>query len=150
VEWLAGSGLDLRDGVVTDERGATSLPGVVAVGDCAAASSPALGRPVRTEHWTHALEQPATAVAALLGSDAPVPPAVPYFWSDQYGFASSSRAARREGDEVRVVEGSCADRSFPRRLRARRAARRRARGCTSPGCSRAGAASCGPAVPASA
>ncbi|HZH21092.1 MAG TPA: FAD-dependent oxidoreductase [Geodermatophilus sp.] len=112
VEWLAGSGLDLRDGVVTDERGATSLPGVVAVGDCAAAWSPALGRPVRTEHWTHALEQPATAVAALLGSDVPVPPAVPYFWSDQYGVRIQFAGCRREGDEVRVVEGSCADRSF--------------------------------------
>jgi 3-phenylpropionate/trans-cinnamate dioxygenase ferredoxin reductase component len=112
VAWLAGSGLDLRNGVLTDERGATSLPGVVAVGDCAAAWSAAEGRPVRSEHWTHALEQPATAVAALLGSDVPVPPSVPYFWSDQYGVRLQFAGRRRDGDEVRVVEGSCADRSF--------------------------------------
>jgi NADPH-dependent 2,4-dienoyl-CoA reductase/sulfur reductase-like enzyme len=112
VEWLAGSGLPLAGGVVTDARGATDLPGVVAVGDCAAAWSPALGRHVRTEHWTHALEQPAAAVATLLGAPLPADPAPAYFWSDQYGSRIQFAGSRREGDEVRVVEGDLAARSF--------------------------------------
>jgi NADPH-dependent 2,4-dienoyl-CoA reductase/sulfur reductase-like enzyme len=112
IEWLADSGVALGNGVLTDERGATSIPGVVAVGDCAAAWSVAAQRHVRIEHWTHALEQPATAVATLLGTGEPAPTPVPYFWSDQYGARIQFAGSRREGDVTRVLEGDCADRSF--------------------------------------
>ncbi len=112
IEWLAHSGVALGNGVLTDARGATNIPGVVAVGDCAAAWSAPAGRHVRIEHWTHALEQPATAVATLLGAEGPAPTALPYFWSDQYGTRIQFAGARREGDTPRVLEGSCADRSF--------------------------------------
>ncbi|MGY1693166.1 NAD(P)/FAD-dependent oxidoreductase [Geodermatophilus sp. SYSU D01105] len=111
-EWLAGSGVALGNGVLTDARGATSTPGVVAVGDCAATWSASAERHVRIEHWTNALEQPATAAATLLGAGAPGPTPVPYFWSDQYGARIQFAGSRREGDVARVVEGSCADRSF--------------------------------------
>ncbi len=112
VEWLADSGVALGNGVLTDARGATNLPGVVAVGDCAATWSDTAERHVRIEHWTNALEQPATAVATLLGTGQPAPTPVPYFWSDQYGARIQFAGSRREGDVPRVVEGSCADRSF--------------------------------------
>jgi NADPH-dependent 2,4-dienoyl-CoA reductase/sulfur reductase-like enzyme len=112
VEWLADSGVALGNGVLTDAGGATSVPGVVAVGDCAATWSASAERHVRIEHWTHALEQPATAVATLLGAVEPSPTPVPYFWSDQYGARIQFAGSRREGDVARVVEGSCADRSF--------------------------------------
>ncbi|NEK59470.1 oxidoreductase [Geodermatophilus sabuli] len=111
-EWLADSGVALGNGVLTDARGATNLPGVVAVGDCAAAWSPAAERHVRIEHWTNALEQPATAAATLLGATTPAPAPPPYFWSDQYGARIQFAGARRDGDVTRVVEGSCAERSF--------------------------------------
>lgn len=86
VAWLTGSGLQLADGVVCDERGRTSKPGVGAVGDCASWWDPWLQRHHRAQHWTDALERPAMVVSALLG----VPlsrarPYLPYFWSDQYG-----------------------------------------------------------------
>ncbi|WP_448640370.1 NAD(P)/FAD-dependent oxidoreductase [Geodermatophilus sp. URMC 63] len=112
VEWLAGSGVPLADGVVTDARGGTGLPGVVAVGDCAATWSAEAGRAVRSEHWTHALEQPATAVAALLGDEPSGPAPVPYFWSEQYGSRIQFAGSRRDGDAVRVLEGDLAERSF--------------------------------------
>jgi NADPH-dependent 2,4-dienoyl-CoA reductase/sulfur reductase-like enzyme len=112
IEWLAESGVALGNGVLTDARGATNIPGVVAVGDCAATWSDSAERHVRTEHWTNALEQPATAVATLLGAAQPTPPPVPYFWSDQYGARIQFAGSRREGDVPRVLEGSCADRSF--------------------------------------
>ena len=111
VEWLAGSGLEVAGGVLTDPSGATAVPEVVAVGDCAAAWSHATGGHRRVEHWTHALEVPTAAAATLLGTVAPPPP-VPYFWSDQYGARIQFAGSRRDGDEVRVVEGSLADRSF--------------------------------------
>jgi len=112
IEWLSRSGVALGNGVLTDARGATDIPGVVAVGDCAAAWSVSAERYVRVEHWTHALEQPATAVATLLGREGAAPATVPYFWSDQYGARIQFAGSRREGDVARVVEGSCADRSF--------------------------------------
>jgi NADPH-dependent 2,4-dienoyl-CoA reductase/sulfur reductase-like enzyme len=112
IEWLADSGLALGNGVLTDARGVTSIPGVVAVGDCAAAWSVSAERHVRIEHWTHALEQPSTAVATLLGKEGAAPATVPYFWSDQYGARIQFAGSRREDDVIRVVEGSCAERSF--------------------------------------
>jgi NADPH-dependent 2,4-dienoyl-CoA reductase/sulfur reductase-like enzyme len=112
IEWLADSGVALGNGVLTDERCATNVPGVVAVGDCAAAWSVPAERNVRIEHWTHALEQPTTAAATLLGSAAPAPTPVPYFWSDQYGARIQFAGSRREGDVARLVEGGYGDRSF--------------------------------------
>lgn len=84
VEWLAGSGIELDNGVVTDEHLRTSLPDVVAVGDCAAWWSRRYGRRLRVEHWDTALGAPDVAVASLLGDEAVYDP-VPYFWSEQFG-----------------------------------------------------------------
>jgi 3-phenylpropionate/trans-cinnamate dioxygenase ferredoxin reductase subunit len=115
VEWLAGSGIAIDGGVVTDASCATNLPGVVATGDCAVSFSPHAGRHVRSEHWTHAFEQPATAAATLLAGGSRVPadrPAVPYFWSDQYGVRIQFAGHREAGDAVRVVEGDPEQRSF--------------------------------------
>ncbi|GAA2879908.1 FAD-dependent oxidoreductase [Streptosporangium fragile] len=83
-EWLTGSGVRLDNGVVTDEHLRTSLPDVVAVGDCAAWWSRRYGRRLRVEHWDTALGAPEVAVATLLGETAVYDP-VPYFWSEQFG-----------------------------------------------------------------
>ncbi|HVQ93409.1 MAG TPA: FAD-dependent oxidoreductase [Mycobacteriales bacterium] len=86
--WLVGSGVDVdpaSGGVLVDEHCRASLPGVYAVGDCAARWSPRLGRRVRTEHWDDALRAPKVAAAVLLGdADAAYDP-VPYIWSEQFG-----------------------------------------------------------------
>ncbi|MGI5270722.1 NAD(P)/FAD-dependent oxidoreductase [Nonomuraea sp. CA-218870] len=84
VEWLADADLDLHNGVVTDEHLRTSLPNVVAVGDCAAWWSRRFGRRLRVEHWDTALGAPEVAAATLLGEEAVYDP-VPYFWSEQFG-----------------------------------------------------------------
>ena len=113
LEWLAGSGVELDGGVVTDASCATNVPGVVAVGDCASSYDPMLGRHRRVEHWTHALQQPATAAATLLGSrPAPAYTAAPYFWSEQYGRQLQLAGSHQPGDAVTVVEGSTDSRSF--------------------------------------
>lgn len=120
VEWLSGSGVEVLGGVVTDATYATNVPGIVAVGDCAAAYNVYADGVLRIEHWTCALEQPAVAVATLLGGDNDAVPRlaavprlnVPYFWSDQYGTRLQFAGHRREGDAVRVVEGDPDDRSF--------------------------------------
>ena len=86
IGWLEGSGLALSGGVVCDAMGRTGVPGIVAVGDCAAWLDQKTGTHRRTEHWTGALERAAVAVEGLLDADALPKPAKPhYFWSDQYG-----------------------------------------------------------------
>ena len=85
--WLAGSGVEVdprTGGVVVDAACRASLPGVLAVGDCAARWSPRTGRRVRTEHWDDALRAPDVVAASLLGEDAAYDP-VPYVWSEQFG-----------------------------------------------------------------
>lgn len=84
--WLAGSGveLDVAGGVVVDEGLRTSLPAVVAAGDCASFPSRRYGRRMRIEHWDTALHAPEVAAASLLGQEAAYDP-VPYVWSDQFG-----------------------------------------------------------------
>ncbi|MET9882101.1 FAD-dependent oxidoreductase [Streptomyces sp. NPDC006430] len=113
-DWLAGSGLDLDDGVRCDAAGRTNVPGIVAVGDCAAWYEPAVGAYRRVEHWTGARERPATAVAALLsgGRATPEPPRPPYFWSDQYGIRIQFAGYAAEADSVAIEEGAADDRSF--------------------------------------
>ncbi len=115
VEWLAGSGVALENGVLCDAAGATTLPGVVAVGDCAAWYDPVAGGHRRVEHWTGARERATTAVATLLASGGAThrsAPRPPYFWSDQYGVRIQFTGHRSEADTVAVEEGAADDRSF--------------------------------------
>lgn len=113
VEWLAGSGIVADgSGVRTDAGGATNVPAVVAAGDCAYSASAFAGGLLRQEHWTNAVQQPAAAVATLLGRPAPRSPAAPYFWSDQYGTRLQYTGHHRPGDAVEVVEGDLDSRRF--------------------------------------
>jgi 3-phenylpropionate/trans-cinnamate dioxygenase ferredoxin reductase subunit len=84
VEWLAGSGVEVGNGVIVDAHLRTTVPGVVAVGDCAAWWSRRFSARLRVEHWDNALSAPDTAAATLLGEEAVYDP-VPYFWSEQFG-----------------------------------------------------------------
>ncbi len=114
VEWLRNSPLQLSNGVVCDAGGATSIPNVVAVGDCAAWHEPCVGWPHRVEHWTGALERPAIAVATLLagGRHDGAPAKPPYFWSDQYGRRIQFAGIAAPGDEITFEVGTLRDESF--------------------------------------
>ncbi|WP_329276702.1 NAD(P)/FAD-dependent oxidoreductase [Streptomyces sp. NBC_01451] len=113
VDWLAGSGVDLENGVKCGADGRTSLAGVVAVGDCANWYDPRVGTHRRVEHWTGALERPAAAVATLLAGGAVEPgvPRPPYFWSDQYGVKIQFAGHAGGADSVTVEEGAVGDRN---------------------------------------
>jgi 3-phenylpropionate/trans-cinnamate dioxygenase ferredoxin reductase component len=77
------AGLAVENGVLVDASLRTSDPDIYAIGDIANAEHPFLGRRVRVEHWANALNQPATAAAAMLGQPASYD-ALPYFYTDQY------------------------------------------------------------------
>jgi len=111
--WLAGSGLELGDGVLCDPMGRTNLPGVVAVGDCAAWLDEEHGQHRRVEHWSGAVERPALAITALLEPGAALQPLnLPYFWSDQYNVRIQFAGHARDADRVEIEAGDPAVQSF--------------------------------------
>ncbi|SDU59400.1 NAD(P)/FAD-dependent oxidoreductase [Jiangella alkaliphila] len=109
-EWLAGSGLDLADGVGCDAS-CRAAPGVFAAGDVARWFHPALGETIRVEHRTNATEQAMAAARAVLGGDEPYAP-VPYFWSDQYDTKIQAYGHLAGADRFAVASGSLAQRRF--------------------------------------
>ncbi|WP_217208124.1 NAD(P)/FAD-dependent oxidoreductase [Streptomyces sp. AC550_RSS872] len=112
-DWLAGSGVQVDDGVVCDAGCSTGLPGVVAVGDVARCPNPFTGRHARIEHWSNATEQARAAARTLLtGVSAPAPLTAPYFWSDQYRVRIQVAGHVAPGAEPEVVEGDVDSRTF--------------------------------------
>ncbi|GAA2259562.1 pyridine nucleotide-disulfide oxidoreductase [Streptomyces ruber] len=111
-EWLAGSGLTVRDGLVCDAYCAAA-PDVYAAGDVARWDHPLFGTSVRIEHRTNAAEQGMAAARNLLRPEARRPFApVPYFWSDQYDVKVQAYGWLRGHEEVAVVEGDLSARRF--------------------------------------
>lgn len=104
VDWLAGSGVELADGIVCDASGRTSVPGVHAVGDAAAWHYPGAAAPVRVEHWTTTGAQALAVARALTGEPAPLDP-LHYFWSDQCGTKLQCFGLPAPGDDVELAPG---------------------------------------------
>jgi NADPH-dependent 2,4-dienoyl-CoA reductase/sulfur reductase-like enzyme len=101
--WLAGSGLDISDGVLCDEHlRAVGLPDVYAAGDVARWYHPGLDRTMRVEHWTSAQEHASVVAAGILGEHA-VADALPYVWSDQYRKRIQIIGRAEPGDRVTVI-----------------------------------------------
>lgn len=100
-QWLAGSGIEVGDGVAADSVGRTSDPHVWAVGDVAGWSS--AGK--RVEHWSNVSDQVRVMVPELLGVEpGPSRPVVPYFWSDQYELKIQALGTPSSDDFVEIVE----------------------------------------------
>jgi NADPH-dependent 2,4-dienoyl-CoA reductase/sulfur reductase-like enzyme len=107
-EWLDGNGLDLTDGVLTDDRlRVGGRPEVVAVGDVARFPNARYdGVPRRVEHWSIPADTAKHAARTLVGAEpAPFAP-LPTFWSDQHEFRLQSFGAPALGKgDVRILDG---------------------------------------------
>lgn len=106
--WLAGSGLEIGDGVVCD-AGLQAAPGVYAAGDVARWEHPVFGS-IRVEHWTTAGEHARVAAANLAAElngegERRVADSIPYFWSDQHGVKIQLAGWIGAHDEVLELEG---------------------------------------------
>jgi 3-phenylpropionate/trans-cinnamate dioxygenase ferredoxin reductase subunit len=77
------AGIEVNDGIVVDEFGATADPFVFACGDVANHPNAWLKRRVRLESWANAQNQAIATAKALIGVRAPYAE-IPWFWSDQY------------------------------------------------------------------
>jgi NADPH-dependent 2,4-dienoyl-CoA reductase/sulfur reductase-like enzyme len=102
-EWLAGSGVEVDNGVICDEAGRTSAPNVWALGDVASWRD-ATGHQARVEHWSNVADQARVVVPALLGQEVPSVTVVPYFWSDQYDVKIQCLGEPEATDIVHLVE----------------------------------------------
>jgi NADPH-dependent 2,4-dienoyl-CoA reductase/sulfur reductase-like enzyme len=117
VEWLAGNGFDLSDGLLCDNSLAVpGAPWLVGVGDVARFPHPALdGACRRFEHWSMAGDMARHAAATLLHELHGQPPGererlfapLPWFWSDQYNWRIEAFGDPRGAlDGARVIESA--------------------------------------------
>jgi 3-phenylpropionate/trans-cinnamate dioxygenase ferredoxin reductase component len=104
-EWLAGSGLDIADGLLCDEF---SMAGeeIAGAGDVARWYHPGAGRHIRLEHRMNATEQGMHAARNLLGGERRPFAPVPYFWTDQYDVKIQAYGFPGGDAEVEIVTGS--------------------------------------------
>jgi NADPH-dependent 2,4-dienoyl-CoA reductase/sulfur reductase-like enzyme len=77
------AGLEVNNGVVTDSALRTSDPDIFAAGDVASSYLPLLGRHLRMDHWSNALNGGKAVALSMLGKQLEYN-RVPYFYSDQY------------------------------------------------------------------
>ena len=121
-QWLEGSGLRLRDGVVCDANlnaldvSGDVVPGVFAAGDVARWPNGLFGEEMRVEHWTNAAEQGALVATNLrhlaAGEAYEAYEPLPFFWSDQFEHRIQFLGRAAADDEVQVVAGTVADAKF--------------------------------------
>lgn len=80
-EIAEAAGIACGDGILVDEYGRTSAPGVWAAGDCTRFTLE--GASMRLESVPNAIDQAECAADDMTGRSRPYRP-VPWFWSDQY------------------------------------------------------------------
>jgi 3-phenylpropionate/trans-cinnamate dioxygenase ferredoxin reductase subunit len=108
---LLAAGASGFDGVDVDEHCRTSLPDILAIGDCAAhVNAFADGNRIRLESVQNANDQAAVAAKWIVGAPQPYD-AVPCFWSNQYDLRLQT-VGLSTGHDATVVRGDMANRSF--------------------------------------
>jgi 3-phenylpropionate/trans-cinnamate dioxygenase ferredoxin reductase component len=102
VELASAAGLEVDNGVLTDAALRTSDPDIYAAGDVANSVHPLLGRRVRVEHWSNALNGGPAAARSMLGQAVSYD-RVPYFFSDQYDLGMECSGLPSPGTYDQVV-----------------------------------------------
>jgi 3-phenylpropionate/trans-cinnamate dioxygenase ferredoxin reductase component len=110
VELAEAAGILVEDGIAVDECLETSVPGIFAAGDVAAAWHPFYQARIRVEHWANALHQGETAARNMLGLASPYE-RLPYFFSDQYDLGMEYTGYAPTWDKV-VFRGDPRTRQF--------------------------------------
>lgn len=109
-ELAENTGLEVKDGIVVDDRCQTSNPDIYAVGDCTSHPNAIYERRLRLESVHNALEQAKTAASNLCGHETHYAQ-VPWFWSDQYDLKLQIAGLSDGYDEI-AIRGNPAERSF--------------------------------------
>ena len=93
------AGASIENGILVDEKLATSVRDVFAAGDVANAWHPFFERRIRVEHWANALNQGPAAARSMLGQGVSYD-RLPYFFSDQYDVGMEYSGYVSEWDEI--------------------------------------------------
>ena len=116
-EFLAGSGIEVDNGVLVNEYLETSAPGVLAAGDVANYHDVLFNKRRRVEHWDNAVEQGKHAARVLMGERAEWRH-VPYFFSDVFDLSyefwgdTQGSSGQTEAASQVVYRGDVASGSF--------------------------------------
>lgn len=110
VQLAQQAGLACENGISVDAQTRTSVPGIVAAGDCTSHPHPLIGARVRLESVQNAIEQGRCAASTLF-ADPRTFEDVPWFWSDQYDIKLQIAGFARDYDTT-IVRGDAASKSF--------------------------------------
>jgi NADPH-dependent 2,4-dienoyl-CoA reductase/sulfur reductase-like enzyme len=104
VGFLEGSGVEIDNGVVVNERFETSVPGVWAVGDVANFFDPLFERRRRIEHWSNANYQGTEVGKLLAGADGGFD-TVSTFFTEVFGTSVKVFGDTTRAGEARLHDG---------------------------------------------
>ena len=105
--FLDGSGIEVDNGIVVDERFRTAAPGVWAAGDVARFEDPVFGRRRRIEHWSNANYQGSEVGKALAGQGTKYD-RVSTFFTEVFGITIRVFGDTSQADDS-TYDGSLAD-----------------------------------------
>jgi NADPH-dependent 2,4-dienoyl-CoA reductase/sulfur reductase-like enzyme len=109
-DFLEGSGIELDNGIVVNDRFETSAPDVYAAGDAARFFDPLFGRHRRIEHWSNANYQGTEVGKVLAGAEGRYD-TVSSFFSEVFGITIKVFGDGRRDAQV-VTYGSLSDESM--------------------------------------
>jgi NADPH-dependent 2,4-dienoyl-CoA reductase/sulfur reductase-like enzyme len=96
------AGLEVDNGVICDSALRSSYQDIYAAGDVASSYLPLMGRHVRMDHWSNALNGGKAVAKAMLGQELEYN-RVPYFYSDQYDLGMECLGLPLPGSYDQVV-----------------------------------------------
>jgi NADPH-dependent 2,4-dienoyl-CoA reductase/sulfur reductase-like enzyme len=109
-EMLAGSNIDVGDGIIVNEHLETNQPGIYAAGDVANYQDVLFAKRRRVEHWDNAVSQGQYCAQVLMDERTPFRH-VPYFFSDVFDLSYEYWGDSSDADEV-VHRGDLSSSSF--------------------------------------
>jgi 3-phenylpropionate/trans-cinnamate dioxygenase ferredoxin reductase component len=117
VELARAAGLQVRSGIVVDERFRASRDGVYAVGDVAEFFDPLYGRHRRIEHWSTAAYHGTTLGKILAGDPDARYDTVSSFFSEEFGRSFRSYGDNSGHDETSLEGDFAGDHALYRFLK---------------------------------
>ena len=95
-------GIECSNGIRTDQYCRTSIPNILAVGDCASSFNALFNQEFRLESVSNALAQSKVASSSIIGNEL-FNNELPWFWSDQYDLKLQMAGLSSGYDECHII-----------------------------------------------
>jgi 3-phenylpropionate/trans-cinnamate dioxygenase ferredoxin reductase subunit len=96
------TGIECSNGIRTDQYCRTSIPNILAVGDCASSFNALFNQEFRLESVPNALAQSKVASSSIIGNEL-FNNELPWFWSDQYDLKLQMAGLSSGYDECHII-----------------------------------------------